>query len=320
MVPSEESHMPDGHVDEGEIHAWLDGALAPADAVAIEAHVATCAGCREAVAEARGLIAASSRILSALDAVPADVLPVSPRARRRSSFRLLAGWPIRAVAAAFVVAVGATVVLRREPRQASESDRASAGRFDSMRPASAPPAPVGPSAPSLSAPQRALSAPMPPVPTAKAARAKSHPIPPASTSGTATVNEGDRRVRESLRDQAVNATVTGAVAGRTAAGGAPAGDIGGATRGKKVTPSVVLHLNQTVSNSLAEMPAAPKAQAACDTLAHSRHADSLKALQILHDTATLPTAGAPGLAATRADSANFHDSLARIPAKTNRCP
>lgn len=68
------------HLDDGTIHAWLDGALGAAEAAAVEAHVATCATCADRVAEARGLIAASSRILTALDDVPADVVPVERRA------------------------------------------------------------------------------------------------------------------------------------------------------------------------------------------------------------------------------------------------
>ena len=63
------------HPDEGEIHAWLDGALDPATAAGLEAHVAACPACSAAVAEARGLIAGASRILMALDGVPGGVLP-----------------------------------------------------------------------------------------------------------------------------------------------------------------------------------------------------------------------------------------------------
>ncbi len=65
------------HIDEGTIHAWLDGALPADEASRIEAHVSSCAACATAVAEARGLIAASSRILSALDEVPGGVIPVA---------------------------------------------------------------------------------------------------------------------------------------------------------------------------------------------------------------------------------------------------
>lgn len=63
------------HVDEGTIHAWLDGALAADEGARIAAHIAGCASCAAAVAEARGLIAASSRILSALDDVTGGVIP-----------------------------------------------------------------------------------------------------------------------------------------------------------------------------------------------------------------------------------------------------
>ncbi len=57
------------HLDEGTIHAWLDGALSPDEARQAEEHVAVCADCAAAVAEARGLIAASSMIISKLDGV-----------------------------------------------------------------------------------------------------------------------------------------------------------------------------------------------------------------------------------------------------------
>jgi hypothetical protein len=63
------------HPDEGQIHAWLDGAVDPATAAGLEAHVAACPDCAAAVAEARGLIAGASRILLALDNVPAGVIP-----------------------------------------------------------------------------------------------------------------------------------------------------------------------------------------------------------------------------------------------------
>lgn len=63
------------HPDEGTIHSWLDGALTPEETSAIEGHVASCAECAAVVAEARGIRAAATRILSALDDVPAGVVP-----------------------------------------------------------------------------------------------------------------------------------------------------------------------------------------------------------------------------------------------------
>lgn len=68
------------HLDEGTIHAWLDGALPIDESQAAEAHVAGCADCSRAVAEARGLIAAASRILTTLDGVPGGVIPQAGRA------------------------------------------------------------------------------------------------------------------------------------------------------------------------------------------------------------------------------------------------
>jgi predicted anti-sigma-YlaC factor YlaD len=65
------------HLDEGTIHAWLDGELSPEEAARAEAHVSECSECRALVAEARGLIAASTRILTALDDVPSGVIPTT---------------------------------------------------------------------------------------------------------------------------------------------------------------------------------------------------------------------------------------------------
>lgn len=94
------------HPDEGMIHSWLDGALTPEEVVSMESHVATCPSCAAAVAEARGFIAASSRILTALDDVPRGVVPAVP-ARKRD---LRVFW--RAAAAMLVVAGGSLVVMR----------------------------------------------------------------------------------------------------------------------------------------------------------------------------------------------------------------
>jgi hypothetical protein len=63
------------HPDEGLIHAWLDGALGAAEAERLAAHVSGCADCQARVAEARGLIAGASRIVAALDDVPAGARP-----------------------------------------------------------------------------------------------------------------------------------------------------------------------------------------------------------------------------------------------------
>ena len=94
------------HLDEGTIHSWLDGALSAEEAARVSAHVEECRQCAAAVAEARGFIAASSRILTALDNVPKGVVPIDGRAKPRN----WAAW--RAAAAVLVVALGSFAVLR----------------------------------------------------------------------------------------------------------------------------------------------------------------------------------------------------------------
>lgn len=102
------------HLDEGTIHAWLDGGLSAAQSAEIDAHVNGCAECSAKVAEARGLIAASSRILTALDDVPANVVPkpaVAPLRRRRS----IAPWVSGLAAAAILVTLWRTGDVQQPP-------------------------------------------------------------------------------------------------------------------------------------------------------------------------------------------------------------
>ena len=96
------------HPDEGLIHAWLDGELDAAEASRVEALVANDAEWAAAAAEARGLIAASSRVLGTLDRVPANVIPKKAPARPASR-----RWVWRA-AAVLALMAGSGVVLQRE--------------------------------------------------------------------------------------------------------------------------------------------------------------------------------------------------------------
>ena len=105
------------HPDEGMIHSWLDDALTAEEAARVESHVKDCASCAATVAEARGFIAASSRILTALDNVPRGVLPAVPAKTRDS--RLV--W--RAAAAMLIVAGGSLVVMREGGTDASVASR-----------------------------------------------------------------------------------------------------------------------------------------------------------------------------------------------------
>ena len=99
------------HPDEGTIHAWLDGELSAEEAQALESHVAGCAACSAKVAEARGLIAASSRIVSALDIVPGGVIPAASKPIQRPwyssvQFRAAAGLLVVAGASALLFSGG----------------------------------------------------------------------------------------------------------------------------------------------------------------------------------------------------------------------
>ena len=110
------------HLDEGTIHAWLDGALSPEEAARADAHVKECSQCAAAVAEARGFIAASSRILTALDNAPRGVIPASAPKKRFDPMV----W--RIAATVMVVAAGTLVVVRSQnnavPSEATVADSA----------------------------------------------------------------------------------------------------------------------------------------------------------------------------------------------------
>src|SRR5436190_3898220 len=104
------------HLDEGTIHSWLDGSLSADEAARVEAHVKECPQCASAVAEARGFIAASSRILTALDNAPRGVIPAAAPKRRIDPFV----W--RVAATVLVVAAGTLVVLRTSGHSVRQSD------------------------------------------------------------------------------------------------------------------------------------------------------------------------------------------------------
>jgi hypothetical protein len=106
------------HLDEGTIHAWLDGALPGDEQILIEQHVRQCAECATLVADARGMIAGATRIVSALDNVPGGVIPAkrpaaTPRANLWRSLRLT---PFRAgLAATLMIAVASMFAIRHDP-------------------------------------------------------------------------------------------------------------------------------------------------------------------------------------------------------------
>ncbi len=103
------------HLDEGTIHAWLDDALPIEVARGVEQHVAACAECAALVAEARGMMAGASRIVSSLDVVRGGVIPkqAASAPASRSLWRTLRLTPMRAALAASLMVAAATLLTVR---------------------------------------------------------------------------------------------------------------------------------------------------------------------------------------------------------------
>jgi Putative zinc-finger len=66
------------HVDDGTLHAYLDGELSPPEAQGVEAHVAQCPACRERLAEERALIARATELLARAAPPERDLPPFRP--------------------------------------------------------------------------------------------------------------------------------------------------------------------------------------------------------------------------------------------------
>jgi hypothetical protein len=115
------------HPEEGLVHTWIDGAATEDETRRIEAHLEECGSCRTLVAEERGLVAGASRIIGALDRVPADVIPKSSHAAAagapsgaRRAFWMSPAFRI-AASLVFVAGVSSIVVRQKFPAPAKGS-------------------------------------------------------------------------------------------------------------------------------------------------------------------------------------------------------
>src|SRR2546426_7630511 len=79
-----ESGMSISHVDDGQLHAYLDGELPQAEAWRLEAHLGECPACRGRLEEQRALIARAGELLT-LAAPPARDVPPLPRSEEHTS-------------------------------------------------------------------------------------------------------------------------------------------------------------------------------------------------------------------------------------------
>jgi anti-sigma factor RsiW len=178
------------HLDEGTIHAWLDGAVDAARSREIESHIAECAQCAAAVAEARGFVAGASRILNALDDVPANVTPkrapaVAPRRQWRA-----APW-VSGIAAALVLTIGVTTWNREGAKMASESVTATSAPVEATAQVITPP----------------------PIDSSRTV-ATSQAAPTAQTARTATTTKAAKATKTANTPRQENAAVSkGAIAG-----------------------------------------------------------------------------------------------------------
>jgi len=166
------------HPDEGTIHAWVDGELTAEESAALEAHLSECAECSALAAEARGLVAASSRIVSALDIVPGGVIPktaLRPRPWYMST-------QLRAAAAVVIVAGASLLVMRNGGETKMERAVQAVGPVVATAPSATPVA--------SAAPEAEVDQPRPPSPLLK------------QKSGTAA--GADLRKREVANDAAAS--------------------------------------------------------------------------------------------------------------------
>ena len=103
------------HVDEGTLHAYLDGELAPVERERVDAHLKGCPACQGRLAEERALIERASRLLG-MAAPPERAMPPLQQLRQpRLTWRLRR--PL-AWAATLIMAVGFGWFARGEYRRA----------------------------------------------------------------------------------------------------------------------------------------------------------------------------------------------------------
>lgn len=172
------------HVDDGTLHAYLDGELAPPERERVEGHLAGCASCRVRLDEERSLIERAARLLDFAAPEEAGAAPPLQSLRRgplRWRFRVPLVW-----AATVVLAAGLGWYLRgkagrpagrvSDERVAVAAAPESAPAFPSVRPAAPDPGREATSRPAQMPSRRAEPAedralpPLPPAAVVEAAQ------------------------------------------------------------------------------------------------------------------------------------------------------
>ena len=180
------------HVDDGTLHAYLDGELSPAEAQGVDAHLAQCPGCRERLDEERALIARAGELL-ALATPPDRAVPPPPFRPGDFTPPLRLWWRVRlplAWAATVALALGIGWYVGGE----------------GFSPRSRPPAPAAARDANAPEPRAPAVAARPPRPSRAAARPASreadavapHPVTGAALPTPPAFALEQRAVRESL--------------------------------------------------------------------------------------------------------------------------
>lgn len=112
------------HVDEGTLHAYLDGELPSTERAALEAHLAGCAACRGNLIEERSLRERASAVLGSVRPTerPAPPLDQLRRDPKRSPWRVRQSF---AWAASIALALGVGYYMSPNGRPAASADNAS---------------------------------------------------------------------------------------------------------------------------------------------------------------------------------------------------
>ena len=173
------------HVDEGTLHAYLDGELEgiqPGATASLEAHLAGCEQCRARLDEARGVRERASRILEEAGSTPVEVPPFDVVLRRARVARSVAGasrprrrqplLPLAWAASVALALLGGWMArgmdMRTPPATVRfEATAAEAGDIAAQPQAAAPPATAGPGAPAVAA-RTSPAVPAQPSPTQRA--------------------------------------------------------------------------------------------------------------------------------------------------------
>lgn len=157
------------HLDEGTLHALIDGEIPSEELGPIEAHLATCPECRARLDEARGFVRTADRLVALVDLpaereAPAEVpAPAQRRAWRPRVHPSTLGW-----AAGLMLVAGGTWLLTTDSRRATSEIVANArGAADTpaavatapaeQPEAAAAPAPPPPAVAQPRAPERQLA-------------------------------------------------------------------------------------------------------------------------------------------------------------------